>query len=191
MNLSNSFDQENFDETSFQNILPLNGHEFIECTFSSIDFTQSNLSRSKFIECKFDNCNLSNISLKNTLLRDCQFNKSKLIGLNFAETQTLSSPTFTESLLDYSVFQSLSLVGVNFKNCSMKEVDFYETNLSKSLFTESFLAGTNFNKANLTQADFRGAYDYFIDLRVTNVKKAKFNLPEALSLLKSLDIILE
>lgn len=188
---SNYYDEESFDEVSIQKLLPLRSSEFVECTFTSIDFTQTNLTLSKFIGCKFTYCNLSNISLKNTLLRDCHFKSCKLIGLNFSETQGISTPVFIESVLDYSVFQSLSLVGSIYKNCSLKEVDFYEANLSKSDFSDSLLKGAVFNKANLSASDFRGAHEYSIDLRVTNVKKAKFNLPEALNLLYGLDIVLE
>lgn len=93
--------------------------------------------------------------------------------------------------MDYTVFQGLNLTGARFINCSLKESDFYECNLSKSHFSKSLLSEANFNKANLSQADFRGAQDYFIDLRETNVKKAKFSLPEAIDLLKALDIVLE
>ena len=73
----------------------------------------------------------------------------------------------------------------------MKEVDFYEANLKKAYFNNSVLTQTIFNKANLTDADFRGARDYFINLRETNIKKAKFSMPEALALLYSLEIIID
>lgn len=182
----NYYQDQNFTEATID--LP---SEFINCTFTSIDFTPFRLSLCKFIECKFKNCNLSNVSVKNTLFRDCQFSHCKLIGLNFCETQTLAASKFLECSLDYSVFQLMNLSGSSFKRCSLKEADYYETNLSKCDFSDSHLEGAVFNKANLSGADFRGAQDYFIDLRVTNVKKAKFSLPEALGLLKSLDILLE
>jgi fluoroquinolone resistance protein len=187
----NNYDDQNFDEQAFGKLIPLTPSEFINCTFSYIDFTNSNLTLCKFIECQFTNCNLSNVSLKNSVFRDTHFNACKLLGLNWAEAQTISSPTFSESVLDYAVFQSLSLIGVSFKNCSMKEVDFYEANLSKSNFTDSVLSQASFNKANLSQADFRGALDYFIDPGETNIKKAKFSMPEALALLQALEVILD
>jgi uncharacterized protein YjbI with pentapeptide repeats len=188
---NNYFDEEIFNEESFQKILPLRQGEFVGCTFSSIDFTSVNLAVHKFIECKFENCNLSNVSVKNTTFRDCHFSKCKLVGINFAETATLSTPQFHECVLDYAVFQSLNLSGCQFKTCSMKEVDFYECNLTKSSFTNSSLEAAVFNKANLKEADLRGAYDYSIDPKETILRKARFNLPEALCLLRSLDIILE
>jgi fluoroquinolone resistance protein len=187
----NYYDEQNFDEAIFSKLLPLTPTEFINCSFIFIDFTKSNLTLCKFIECQFTSCNLSNVSLKNSVFRDTHFNLCKLMGLNWSETQTLTSPTFTESVLDYAIFQSLTLVEVSFKNCSMKEVDFYQANLSKANFTDAVLTQTTFNKANLTQADFRGSQDYFIDPRETNIKKAKFSMPEALALLQALEIILD
>jgi uncharacterized protein YjbI with pentapeptide repeats len=112
------------------------------------------------------------------------------MGINWTEAKSLSSLSFNDSILDYAIFQSLSLKETPFINCSIKEADFYETDLKKSSFTGSILTHTTFNKANCTEADFRGAMDYTIDVRETNIKKAKFNLPEALTLLHSLDIIL-
>ena len=73
----------------------------------------------------------------------------------------------------------------------MKEVDFYEANLSKADLSESLLTHATFNKTNLSGADLRGAKEYFIDPRLCNVKKAKFSMPEALTLLNSLEIVLE
>jgi hypothetical protein len=43
----------------------------------------------------------------------------------------------------------------------------------------------------LTKADFRKAFNYGIDFKFNNLKKAKFSLPEAIALLTSLDIILD
>jgi hypothetical protein len=40
-------------------------------------------------------------------------------------------------------------------------------------------------------ADFREAFNYDIDFKFNKLAKAKFSIPEALSLLNSLDIILE
>jgi uncharacterized protein YjbI with pentapeptide repeats len=185
-----------FDEKIFKNTIPpelisFKDCEFINCVFELIDFSNMNLSLAKFIDCKFVKCNLSNVSVKNATFRDVNFSDCKLIGIIWSECVTLSSPVFRNSLLDFCVFQSMKLKCVIFENCTMKEVDFYETDFSKSFFTGSDLHKTNFSKANLASSDFRDAHDYFINIKDTNVKNAKFNLPEALSLLSNLDIILE
>ena len=187
----NDYEGKTFSNEDFAQLHPYQASEFINCTFNLVDFTSINLSLSKFIECHFIRSNLSNISLKNSTFRDINFNECKLIGLNWSEVQLLFAPSFIDSILDFCVFQSLKLNGVHFKNCSLKEVDFDETNLTKALFSESNLSKSTFTKANLSQADFRNAYNYFIDPKETNIKKAIFNLPEALNLLHALDITLE
>ncbi len=73
----------------------------------------------------------------------------------------------------------------------MHEVDFYQTQLVGADFSKSDLRGTVFNGADLREVDFRGAVNYFIDVKLTNVKKAKFSMPEGLALLTGLGIIIE
>jgi fluoroquinolone resistance protein len=189
--MNNYYDERQFNQTTLEGLPKLSSSEFVNCIFTSIDFTNLSIGLCKFIDCQFISCNLSNVNVKNTVFRDVSFTKSKLMGINWCEAQTMSSLKFSECVLEYCVFQSLSLVAFEFIGCSLKEADFYEANLSKSNFSNSILTGANFNKANLTTGDFRGASDYFIDLRVTVIKKAKFSLPEALDLLKALDIVLE
>lgn len=187
----NYFEEKNFNNDIFSSLNPYSASEFVNCSFELVDFSTINLSLSKFVECSFSKCNLSNTRMKNATFRDVKFLECKMLGINWSETQLLSSPIFLDSILDFSVFQNLKLNGAKFKNCSIKEVDFYEANLSKAIFTGSNLSKTNFNKSNLSQADLRDAFDYFIDVKETNVKKAKFNLPEALNLLRGLEIDLD
>jgi fluoroquinolone resistance protein len=188
--LNQYFEKNNFSAKEFEAIMSESA-EFVECLFLGIDFTACNLGHYKFIDCQFNECNFSNVGLKGASFRGATFRKSKLIGLNWSECQNLVNASFYESLLDYSVFHSMNLKGVIFSDCKMNEVDFYESKLMKSSFGDCSLRGANFNKANLSEADLRTAHDYMIDLRYTIVSKAKFNLPEALSLFTSLDIILE
>lgn len=165
--------------------------EFVGCHFIGIDMSMLNFSRLKFLDCEFVECNLSNTSLKSASFRGCAFKKSKLIGLNWAEVATLASCSFSDCILDYSVFHSMNLKSFSFTDCKMMEVEFSEAQLVKSTITGCMLRGASFNKANLNEADLRGSTEYFIDVRYTNIKKAKFNMPEALTLLTSLDIVLE
>ena len=188
--MNNYYDNETFNVESFP-LSPGSTCEFVECQFNGIDFTAHNFSRLKFIDCEFSECNLSNVDLRSTTLRDAVFKKSKLVGVNWCQAATLANISFYSSILDYGVFQSLNLKGTVFSDCKMSEVDFYEAQLTKAIFTDCLLTGAVFNKANLSEADFRGAREYYIDVRQTIVKKAKFSLPEALTLLSSLEISLE
>ena len=84
----------------------------------------------------------------------------------------------------------MNLKGAIFHECRMHEVDFFEAQLVKSSFRKCSLEAASFNKANLTEADFSLSYGYFIDVRHTKVTKAKFSLPEAVSLLHALEIVI-
>jgi fluoroquinolone resistance protein len=164
------------------------GAEFVECHFTAINFESFNLSRLKFIDCEFTKCSFNNVSVKSTIFRSPKFNHSKMMGINWTEAGTFSSPMFNECLIDYSVFQKLNLKNGSFLNCKMAEVDFYEAQCVKVSFQGSMLYGTTFNGANLSEADFRGATEYSIRVLETNISKAKFSMPEAISLLDSLNI---
>ncbi len=165
--------------------------EFVACQFFGTDFSEINFSRLKFIDCEFIECNLSNSSLRGAFFRHAIFLRSKLIGLNWTEVLSVSNCSFLECIMDYSVFHSMNLKKFVFTECKMLEVEFSAAQLSKASLNYCMLKGASFNKANLSEADLRGSADYYIDVRYTEVRKAKFSMPEALSLLSSLDITLE
>ena len=76
-------------------------------------------------------------------------------------------------------------------NCEAKEVDFTETDLSEGRFNGTDFERSVFSKTNLTKANFSGAVNYSIDPRYNTLKKTHFSLPEALSLLSCLDIVID
>lgn len=70
---------------------------------------------------------------------------------------------------------------MNLLIADFSERDFRNTDFEKSIFS----------KTNLYKVNFKGAKNYYIDIKNNNIKKAKFSLPEALSLLDTLDIEIE
>lgn len=165
--------------------------EFVGCQFIGIDLSDFNFSKLKFLDCTFSECNFSNASLKSGVFRGVSFKKSKLIGLNWTEATTVASCSYSDCIMDYCVFHSMNLKGFSFIDCKMMEVEFADSQLVKSVITGCMLRGSSFNKADLSGVDLRGSTEYFIDVRFTNVKKAKFSMPEAMSLLSSLDVVIE
>jgi uncharacterized protein YjbI with pentapeptide repeats len=71
-----------------------------------------------------------------------------------------------------------------------KDVDFREVDLSGVDFTGTDLADSLFADTNLTEADLSKARNYTIEPVKNILKGAKFSLPEAMSLLFNLDIVL-
>jgi len=69
-------------------------------------------------------------------------------------------------------------------------VDFREADLAKTNFDGTDLSESLFLNTNLSKADFSGAKNYAISPEKNTLKGAKFSLPEAMSLLFNLDLVL-
>lgn len=188
--MSDYFEGEEFNELNFS-VKATGEVEFVECRFKNIDFTSIPLKNFKFIDCCFNNCNFNNATLRGVLFRAPKFHQSKLLGMNWTEAQTLTLPEYTECLMDFSVFQKLNLKGAKFIKCKLHEVDFYEAQAPKSEWNGSDLKDSNFSGTNLSEADFRSAIQYNINVRETNVSKAKFSMPEAINLLNPFNVIID
>ena len=98
---------------------------------------------------------------------------------------------FNQCQINYSNFKFLKLPQIRMANCESREADFTGTDLSHGDFKNTDFENSRFFKTNLSNADFKGAKNYSIDVNNNILKKTRFSLPEALSLLNNLDIILE
>jgi fluoroquinolone resistance protein len=174
-------------EDSFEELI------FDTCHFKACDFSESNFKHCKFIDCEFSNCNLSLIKIKYCTFSNTIFDQSKMLGINWTEITwpqiQLASPiTFYQCDLTHSSFFELSLDEIVFEGCKVQDVDFRGANLPHSNFTNTDLLGSLFMHTQLNHADFTDAINYNLDPSLNNIKKAKFSLPEAVSLLNHLDI---
>ena len=70
------------------------------------------------------------------------------------------------------------------------DVDFREADLLQGNFDGTDLSESLFFNTNLSKVDFAGSRNYAISPEKNTLKGAKFSLPEAMSLLFSLDIVL-
>ena len=98
---------------------------------------------------------------------------------------------FENCNLNYGSFFGCSLKNCQATDCSFKEVDFSEADLTNTDLHGSDLSQARFFHTNLTQTNFTGALSYNIDATCNTLKQTRFSLPEAISLLYSLDIILD
>jgi len=76
------------------------------------------------------------------------------------------------------------------KSSKAINVDFRETNLEESIFEGTDFSDSIFGKTNLRKADLCEAKNYHIVPGENNLEGTKFSLPESLSLLYNLDIVL-
>ncbi len=160
--------------------------EFIDCLLIGCKF-----EKCRFLSCKFEKCDLSNIIPMNSEFREVKFTNCKTIGIDWTRASKIKELDFTECLINYSNFRLLKLPKIVIKKCEVKEVDFIETDLKDSSFSGSNFENSVFFKTDLSGVDFTHATNYNIDVNNNTLKKTRFSLPEALSLLNNLDIIVE
>lgn len=169
--------------------------EFDECTFIKCSFQETRFEGCIFHNCVFQNCDLSLVNLKNCKFTQTRFEKSQLLGVDWTETlktkvNFLKSVDFDGCVISHSTFTALNLKQIQISHCTAHDVDFSDANLAQADCTYTDFANTRFNHTDLTEADFTGASNYSIAASFNTLKKTRFSLPEAMSLLRDLDIIL-
>jgi len=173
----------------------INSSEFIDCEFINCSFVESEFKQCRFVNCDFKYCDLSLSKVPGSLFNYTCFENSKIIGVNWAQADwpisDLGQPiSFLKSAINHSTFIGLSLKSIQIIDCAAVDVDFREADLSKSDFSGSDLSESLFIHTNLSEANLSQARNYLIDPGLNDLKKAKFSLPEAMSLLYNMDIIL-
>jgi uncharacterized protein YjbI with pentapeptide repeats len=122
---------------------------------------------------------------------ETQFTKCKVIGFNWSKTNSIRGLTFNECQLNYSDFSYLKIPGTKMLGCEAKEVDFTEADLTGSDLQNTDFENSRFYNTNLSGADLREARNFFIDIKNNSLKKTRFSFAGAVTLLNSLDIIIE
>lgn len=200
MNLSGS--EKEFDFQEFKGLNLPNEHfehkTFISCGFEKCSFRESVFSHCKFQDCKFQHCDLSLVTLKECSFKNTLFENSQLIGVNWADTSlaqmkhVLAKPVdFVGCVLNHSTFMGANLKNVRLTKCVARDVSFEEADLSHANCTFTDFSDSRFLRTNLTETDFTDATNYSIAANLNTLRKTKFSLPEAMSLLYSLDIVLK
>jgi fluoroquinolone resistance protein len=169
------------------------GTEFVGVTFVRCDFSEAAFETCRFSDCVFDRCNLNLVQLPGSTLANVAFNDSQLMGVDWTRVDWPRLPTgrrisFSNCTVSHSTFIGLSLPEIRLVRCAATDVDFREADLSRGSFAGTDLAESLFLNTDLTQTDFSTARNYRIDPAQNKISQAKFSLPEALSLLYSMDI---
>ena len=171
---------------------------FRNCTFSGCQMSETKFQGCGFINCQFLNCDLSLVTFPQTYFEDTTFEKCRMMGINWCQADweahsllVKNRIDFEGCLLDHSLFIGLDLGETNFLECKARHVDFESANLLSANFEGADLEGARFINCDLSGANFSGAVNYAINAGQNKLHKTRFSLPEALSLLHCLDIILD
>lgn len=192
--------EKEYTKQEFKKVILKNGQvdhkEFNGCTFIKCAFNESIFQDCSFHDCVFKSCELSLVRLKGCTFTNTRFEDSQVIGVNWTETDWATSKViftpvdFFGCVINYSTFMGLNLKKVNISKCSARDVSFEEANLTQANCAYTDFTNSRFMRTNLTGADFTGAKNYSIAPSLNTLKKTKFSLPEAMSLLYNLDITL-
>jgi fluoroquinolone resistance protein len=193
--------QKEFNSEEFKNLDCKNdqivGCEFYACSFIKCLLQEAVIEDCTFQDCVWRHCDSSLITLRGCTFKNTRFEDSKLIGVSWVDTNLAQTKyafakpiDFVKCILNHSIFMGLNLTHSQITRCIAREVSFEETDLSHANCTYTDFSGSRFLHTNLTQADFTGATNYVISSNLNTLKRTRFSLPEALSLLYNLDIIL-
>jgi fluoroquinolone resistance protein len=169
--------------------------EFHDCVFFHSSLVESVFRQCRFVECVFTECDLSLMRVPESRFTSTRWESCKVIGVNWAEADWpktgLANPIgFFKSAISHSTFIGLALTGIVIKDCVATDVDFREADLSGADFGGTDLSQSLFGHTDLSEADLSCARNYYIDPSQNVLRQARFSLPEAMSLLHSMDIVL-
>jgi uncharacterized protein YjbI with pentapeptide repeats len=158
--------------------------DFHDCDFTGQDFFKAALE-----SVTFTRCNLSMADFRSAKLQGVRFVECKLVGISFMEADPFALQIQVESCKVMGcLFGGMRLRKVVLRDCDFQDCSFVGADLSEADFSRSTFRASEFNTTNLQKADFRGASGYQINPLSNNVKRARFSLPEALSLLGYLGV---
>jgi fluoroquinolone resistance protein len=168
------------------------GKEFDHCVFQKCRFLSCTFRGCRFMDCTFKESLLSAIKFIDCSFMETVFRDSKIMGIDWTMAgKSLRGMHFLKCDISQTLFGHVKLLHLVMTDCTAKEVDFTCADCSKADFEGTDFERSVFHGTNLTEASFKRACNYAIDSRSNTLKKTKFSLPEAVSLLRSLDIVLE
>jgi uncharacterized protein YjbI with pentapeptide repeats len=128
-------------------------------------------------------------TIANTVFRNVAFNNCKMLGMNFEDCSQFGiSFHFDECNLSHASFYGGKFRRTTFSKSRLHEVIFTESDLVNCVFDECDLSRAVFDQTNLEGADFRTSVNFAINPNNNRMKRSRFSLPGAASLLDSFGI---
>ncbi|MDD4731963.1 MAG: pentapeptide repeat-containing protein [Desulfovibrio sp.] len=171
--------------------IPLEDTAFYGCTFRNCSFQDARFVNCRFEDCTFVLCNLSLAVIDATTFSGAVFEDCKLLGVNWSPAGGFFTARYKGCSMENNVFADLSLGEFSFSGCSLVNASFFNTRLTRAVFDDCDLAGCQFTDTDLSFADFKTARHYHINAQTNKLHQTVFSMPEAVSLLSNLDIVLD
>lgn len=167
--------------------------EFHQCAFRECSLAEAVFRNCRFVECRFHGCDLSLMEVPASAFIRVGFEDCTVVGVNWAKADWSAlnmgkTLDFHQSGLNHSTFLSVPLKQSSLVDCAARNVDFREADLAMADLSGTDLSEALFQGTNLRQADLSRARNYAINPGLNTISGAKFSLPEAMSLLYSMDI---
>ncbi len=183
---------ETYDDTIFTDIdedsTSIEESAFYRCRFENSSFQYSEFIDCEFQECSFHNCNLSLAGFINSRIIDTEFYGSKLMGINWGNAGPVIVATYINCLMNNCSFSGMNLTKVRFESCSFVESSFTDNKMCKVVMADCDFSECMFHQNDLTGSNFISSRNYFMNSDTNKISKAKFSLPEAVSLLANLGV---
>jgi fluoroquinolone resistance protein len=177
---------ESFDDQTFVGLelsrADLADKLFAGCTFRNVKLSESRWSRARLEECVFEACDLTRLAPAEMALRGVQFNRCKMMGIDWSGVGQYPDLSFADCNLDYSSFTSLRLRKTPFVRCSLVEASFVDADLTEARFDSCRFTGARFERCDLRKASFGGAQELLLDPATNQVRGASIPVETALVL---------
>ena len=182
-------------EALSRNAAMIEQSEFEECAFIACSFHEIHWRGCTFLNCLFKECQWHLNQVTHSSFKLVRFEDSTVVGVDWTQAawpkkSLFRALQFTRCVLNHSTFIGLNLRDLHLVECVAHDVDFEDADLTQAICRGTDFTNSRFCRTNLTKADFSSARNYSIAAQQNTLKKTKFSLPEALSLLDHLDIIL-
>jgi len=178
---------EEFREVDFES-MDLSNVEFIRCYFEQCNFhssslISSNLSHSRFSNCDFSSSKLIAADLSHAEIRKCNFEQANLLtavlnGTEFINCDLrgldLQSFNLKGITLDLCDLRKQNMANKDLSNASMKRSDLRGVSFEKSLLNGANLSGSLLKGAKIRQAQFKSAVLSGIDFSGCNLSRTNF-----------------
>jgi fluoroquinolone resistance protein len=155
---------------------------FTGCTFRNVKLAESRWGRARLEDCVLEGCDLTRLAPAELALRGAQFNRCKMMGIDWTGVGEYPDVGFADCNLDYCSFSSLRLRKTTFVRCTLSEASFVDADLTEARFDSCRFSGARFERCDLRKASFGGAQELLLDPATNQVRGASIPVETALVL---------